>query len=209
MNHKTNLRIAFTGASGTGKTTLARMVSEHYGLPMEQWPVPDSPGEYESTTRHVARMLTGDPEPYKVDALGLRGEFQRKLLATKIAWEQDHAETGFVTDRTHFDNLAYGALHDIDDSATDPEFFRLVRDNMYTYDLIIFCPTGRVPFELDAVRKNSVVYHKLIEAMLHGLYAIPEDRGLAFWPIGYIPEHLSDKTRAFAEVKRQIDVYAK
>src|SRR5579884_1906638 len=93
------MRIAFCGASGTGKTTLAEHVAKKYGLEMN--PV---------GSRSVAKDM-GFESPYDADKAGRRAEFQRRLVDSKREWEATH--DSFVTDRTTFDNLTYMALHDV------------------------------------------------------------------------------------------------
>ena len=93
------MRIAFAGASGTGKSTLANFLAKEYGLPVN--PV---------GSRSVSAAM-GFASPYDVDRAGKRSEFQQRLLDEKLAWERDHE--AFVTDRTTLDNLAYTTLHDV------------------------------------------------------------------------------------------------
>jgi nicotinamide riboside kinase len=91
------MRIYFVGSHATGKTTLCRYVSRHYGLPM---------------ITEVARGVLAEMET-SFDALRtdieLVATYQRKVFERQIATERVHAG-GFVSDRA-FDNLAYAAEH--------------------------------------------------------------------------------------------------
>lgn len=192
---KRKLRIAFTGASGTGKTTLARAIAKHYDLPLEQWPTPE--GGFESTTRKVARDMFGRPEPYLADDFRMRAEFQRRLLDTKLLWEKEHAATGYVTDRTHYDNWAYGIMHDIDGSATDNDFVAKVRFGMDRYNRVYYCPTWRIPMSKgDSARRANANYHHVTDRIIYGLL----DDGLEFYSVSK-----RDKDSAVAEVIADID----
>lgn len=166
------MRIAFCGPSGSGKTTLAKAVAEEFKLTMEEWPLPSGDG-FESTTRYTARQLTGEPLPYKVDETGQRAEFQRVLLRNKLEWEFAHSKGGFVTDRTHADNLAYSILHDIADTGSCPKFWRDAAGGMSNYDLVIFMPQRDFGGDVDAARKASPVYQKAYCATLSGLLKAP------------------------------------
>jgi hypothetical protein len=149
------MRIAFSGASGTGKTTLAKFVSEKYGIPIN--PV---------GSRSVAKAM-GFDSPYDVDKSGKRAEFQRRLQAEKIEWELKH--DSFVTDRTTLDELAYTILHDIE-TAIDPAYYDAATGHIQRYTVRFFLP--RESFQSlgdDVARKSSSLYHGIFEDILWGL----------------------------------------
>jgi predicted ATPase len=148
------LRVALAGASGTGKTTLARFVSEVYGLPMN--PV---------GSREVAKAM-GFESPYDVDRAGKRAGFQARLLSEKFTWERAHE--GFVTDRTVCDNLTYLALHDV--YAVGSETLQTVRQGLARYTHVFFCPMASFfqPGD-DPARVKSRAYHEVFESCLSGL----------------------------------------
>ena len=144
------MRIAIAGASGTGKTTLARAISEKYDLPVN--PV---------GARSVALEM-GFQKPYDVDAAGKRVEFQKRLFEAKRAWELEHE--AFVTDRTYLDNLTYCSLHmaeHLEEDAIDA--FASV---MERYDLVFFLPLSVMQELGDGVRKTNLGYHQLYEFLL-------------------------------------------
>lgn len=148
------MRIAFAGASGTGKTTLARYVSERYGLPIN--PV---------GSRSVSAAM-GFASPYDVDAAGKRGEFQRRLQEEKIAWEMAH--DSFVTDRTTLDELVYTMFHDVDTAAG--EYHERAVAHMARYDLVFFCPARAFcKVDGDKARRDSMPYQVLFSDVLDGL----------------------------------------
>jgi hypothetical protein len=91
------MRIYFVGAHATGKTTMTRYVSRHYGLPM---------------ITEVARAVLAELET-SLDALrtdmDLVAEYQRRVFERQVQVEKLQ-QSGFVSDRA-FDNLAYAAEH--------------------------------------------------------------------------------------------------
>jgi hypothetical protein len=151
-----SLRVALSGASGTGKTTLARFVAEAYGLPVN--PV---------GSRSVAKAM-GFGNPYDVDVAGRRAEFQRRLLTEKLEWEAAHEGSGFVTDRTCLDNLVYTILHDV--HSVDGKALDDVHVGMSRYTHVLFCPMDSF-FKLDGdqARVASPTYHRVFEEVLYGL----------------------------------------
>lgn len=147
-------RIAFAGASGTGKSTLAKIVSEELGIPIN--PV---------GSRSVAQAM-GYASPYDVDKDGRRAEFQRRVIREKIAWEAEH--DNFVVDRTTFDNLTYTMMHDV--AAVNEEMFEQALAGIKRYTLIVYCPVS-VFCNLgdDPARVKSAQYQQLFDIMIEGL----------------------------------------
>lgn len=148
------MRVAFAGASGTGKTTLAEYVAETWHLPLN--PV---------GSRSVAKAM-GFDNPYDVDAAGKRAEFQRRLVTEKCRWESD--QEAFVTDRTTLDNIAYTMLHDV--HAVDDELLADAVSGYQRYTHVIYCPF-RTFFNAsgDPNRVKEKVYHELFDVVIEGL----------------------------------------
>lgn len=149
------MRIAITGASGTGKTFLAEQLAKKYNLPLN--PI---------GARSVA-LAMGFGNPYDVDRAGRRVEFQERLFLEKRAWEEQH--DAFVTDRSYFDNLAYCALHMSTELKDDvvAEYTKA----MEHYTHVLFCPKRVFQKLDDGIRVTSSAYHELYEIVLGGLLA--------------------------------------
>jgi len=150
-----SFRIAFAGASGTSKSTLATWLSEAYGLPLNPIGAMD-----------VANRM-GFSSVYDLARAGLRPKFRASLFGLKSAWEEQ--TESFVTDRTTLDDLTYGLLHDVSD-ATNPDYFDAAVAHMARYDLVIHCP-ARVFCAPggDAKRLVEPRYHRAFDIMLSGL----------------------------------------
>jgi hypothetical protein len=194
----TPLRAAFCGASGTGKTTLAKMVMEEFGL--ELTPI---------GSRSVAKEL-GFKSPYDVDkasresyetfiGLGeqateaawlsmdaydenrgkcttMRAPFQQMLQSAKIAWEIN-AKQGFVTDRTPLDDMAYAVMHCRE--VVDNDFYtRAISSVGDLYDLVIYCPVNAfLNTDGDPARVEDTTYHYIYDAILWGFLRQTADDG--------------------------------
>ncbi len=160
-------RIAFAGASGTGKTSLARPLAEALGLPLQP-----------SFSRLVAAEM-GFASPYDVDALGQRDEFQRRVLDRLLAWQVGHHATGYVADRTVWDALVYTLLHASEETSLEASH-TIVRamEGLGTrsfYTRVILCPIDSL-FELgaDPARAPGVTYHRLFERELLSILNVYE-----------------------------------
>lgn len=160
-----DLRIALTGCSGSGKSVLAKWISETYGL------------EYNPVgSRSVAKEM-GFATPYDVDQAGKRAEFQKRLLAAKIEWEASRNE--FVTDRSTLDNLVYSMLHDV--HSIDADFYECVIDwNRSRYTHVLYCP-----FDVfckpdgDPNRVQDLTYHACFDGALYGF--LRRERWYTLW----------------------------
>lgn len=149
-----NLRIAFAGASGTGKSVLTDFLAKEYGLPVN--PV---------GSRSVSKAM-GFASPYDVDKAGRRAEFQRRLVAEKCAWEDAHES--FVTDRTTLDNLAYTMLHDV--HSIDENLLNNVVAGLHRYTHIFYCPVAAFCIPgTDPARVPSMIYQTLFDVLICGL----------------------------------------
>lgn len=153
------MKIAFAGASGTGKTTLARAVAERFGYPLN--PV---------GARSVAQSMglvgaDGAGLPYLADERGVRPEFQRLLAESKQQWEKNHAV--FVTDRTTIDDLVYAEAHCPE--IVDLAFTGRAVEGALAYDLLFYCPMDAFySEEADPARRLDRAYargyeHRLLQ----------------------------------------------
>ena len=91
------MRVYFTGAHSSGKTTCARYVSEKYKLPI---------------VTEVARMVLSEKE-LQLDSLrydmDLVDSYQSQVFYRQMVEEANHKS--FVSDRSAIDCLAYSAQH--------------------------------------------------------------------------------------------------
>lgn len=90
-------RIYLVGAHATGKTTLARWVRDHYGVPM-----------IAEVARGVLAEMEAQLATLRTD-IGLVNRYQREVFRRQIDAEKTVAGS-FVSDRA-FCNLAYAAHH--------------------------------------------------------------------------------------------------
>ena len=190
------MKVAFCGASGTGKTTLARYVSELLSIPVT--PV---------GSRSVALEL-GFTSPYDVDRASLatyqdykrygesqapkwaneamiawadgdreggscRPIFQQKLQDEKIRWEASVPD--FVSDRSSLDDCAYAIVH-APEVAT-AAFIKRALSHARELDFLFVCPLSSFQnLGDDPTRVTDADYHVRYEVILMGLLAQTYDR---------------------------------
>lgn len=152
------LKIAFSGPSGTGKTTLALALSD--AIPRM------------SVSSGYSRRLAdswGLSSPYEVDAdPSLRIQFQRELLETKLQTEL--GLRSFVTDRTGADEYAYTMLH-CPQLCADLEYTSGLVYLTGRYDVVFFCSTSTFQNTAgDPVRKTDPFYHQASERLMLEFY---------------------------------------
>lgn len=153
------MKVAFTGAGGTGKTTLATHIHKQWGLPL---------------LSSVARGI--------MKARGIENEDQQNrmttdellVLQTEIFMtlkEQRSSESSFVTDRLLLDNYVYG-LRRSGASMTEEirrEWETAVIQDLFKMDLVFYCPAGLFPLKADGVRQMDVAHQYLIDSAIYGL----------------------------------------
>ena len=187
------MKIAFAGASGCGKTALARWLSTYI-----EPAVPMNPVGSRSTASKM-----GFANPYDVDrasyekymhlqSLGhpvefcafrslqlntvvpeksMRPSFQGMLAVEKIEWETEHDV--FITDRTSLDDLCYAGIHCM--TVVTEAFIQRAIEHTLTYDVVFFCPAGVfIDIGQDKARVKDKGYHLVFEAMLLGFLKAAE-----------------------------------
>ncbi len=155
------MRIAFTGASSTGKSTLARLLTSD------------------------AKFRTILPEFISVDARALLAskgfgsmdnmnreqlrDFQCTYLNQKIVIEA--GRDAYLTDRSFVDVAAYWLERDAEglSECEVKEFVESCRYGARRYDLHFFFPTGLFPFTSDGYRSEEADFHKRIDAKITAL----------------------------------------
>lgn len=153
------MRIGFTGAGGTGKTTTARILTQELGVSL---PVPRSA----SRVVYEREGLTED----KCAALPLTESWALQTRIAQAKVEVDKAPE-FLADRTLLDHWVYGLMY-CNRVITNEEFKyaeTVVRNHMAnTYDLIVYFPWGLFTPSSDGVRQDRQAWQASIDAMIRG-----------------------------------------
>lgn len=152
------MKIAFTGAGGTGKTTLAKYIAEKWGVPYVG-----------SVSREVMTELgiesEMDQEKLSDDELLFLQQAIYERRKTKLA-----SLDSYVTDRCALDNYIYG-LRRCGSALTER-----VRDlwekgavaDLYAQDLVFHTPIGLFETVADGVRVTDVSHQHLMDAAMYG-----------------------------------------
>lgn len=150
------MKIALIGASSTGKSTLARLLANELSLPL---------------IREQARVVLADigktlPEIRAVPEEILR--FQYAVLQAQIDSEFECFNSGFVSDRSIFDNLVLFLRH-CEVPKEHVESYRqqvLKHYKANPYDILIFLRPGEFPVEDDGVRTPDPLYQSQVDGMI-------------------------------------------
>lgn len=141
------MKIAFTGASSTGKTTLAKALEEKLLL----------------TYINVdSRKIIDNLNHSNIDNLNEQEfiEFQKIWLDEKL--KNENSLEQFITDRTYIDAIAYMLNRNINDN----EIFNRYIKNMKVYDFIFYLPVGRIPFSDDGYRSKDEASNKNVDSYI-------------------------------------------
>jgi deoxyadenosine/deoxycytidine kinase len=121
-----NLKIAFTGVHGTGKSTLANIFSKElnlniFGSLREDW-------------------QSFGIENFEILPRDVRGVFQLIMLKKAINKENKFWKNGFITERSTLDFIPY-TVHSSNMSEEVFEIYEmLIFERLQKYDLIIYTP---------------------------------------------------------------------
>lgn len=138
------MRVYFVGAHSTGKTTLARYVSNEYQCPM---------------ITEVARMVLSEKEMH-LDALRYDLDevdfYQREIFHRQIEEEKRYPD--FVSDRSFLDCLAYSAQHTriLPELLKDPKVETQLEIMKAPGSYIFFVRPSKATLKADGVRETPV-----------------------------------------------------
>ena len=159
-HHSKPKRIMICGASGTGKTTLAKHISELYGL------------EYVNTS---ASKLW-DKYGFKSHADALKGSMLDKDLGFKYQWDILRARRrevqdlmAYITDRSFIDNLTYIMLQMGSQLCQDDieNLVEIAREGMSNVDGLIFIEfSDDVVLEDNGKRIINAYYQQMVNAVM-------------------------------------------
>lgn len=164
------MKVALTGSSSTGKTTLARKLMEDHrfvGI-VHEFVTEDA--------RSLLRSL-GHTSMDNMSREDLR-QFQ-KLYLNQKSTNEEHRES-FLVDRSFVDVAAYWLVRDSFDlplreqASLESECKALAN----AYDLHVHFPFGQIPFKRDGYRSEDLTFHQKIADKIHSL--------LVNWGVRYV-----------------------
>ena len=149
------MKVAFTGSSSTGKTTLVNALLAE----------PDWPEELRQFVTVDARKLLVARGYHSMDDMtpNQTREFQRAYFAQKL--ENERNVNSFLTDRSYVDVAAYWVVRDTAglNSEIQNELTIPCQHEVKKYDLHVYFPFGLVPFASDGYRSTDIRFHSVID----------------------------------------------
>ena len=153
------MKVAFTGAGGTGKTTLATYAAKKWELPF-----------LTNVAREVmqSRGIENESAQNAMSPEALLDLQYAIFLALK---ERRSSEPAYVTDRLLLDNYVY-ALRRCG-PAMDETLRKAWEDaaiaDLYQMDLVFYTPAGLFPLKADGMRQADVAHQYLTDSAIYGL----------------------------------------
>jgi len=146
------MKIAFTGASSTGKTSLAKALNEK--IPKLEYITVD------------ARKIIDSLKHSNIDDLSEKEflVFQSGWITQKITTESKY--NNFITDRTYIDAISYMQNRSI----YDEKLFNICFTKMKDYDFIFYLPLERIPFYDDGYRSKNDDGNKNVDTIIQKLF---------------------------------------
>ena len=183
------MKIALTGASSTGKTTLANSLMEE----------PDFRRQVDDFLTTNARGLLERMGHKSMDRMRRDEllEFQREYLAQKQQLEVGRDR--YLTDRSFVDVAAYWLRRDAIELGPEQreEVVEVCRVAARRYELHVYCPFGVVGFKSDGYRSEDLRHHQEIGEQIASF--------LSEWGVRFITldtaNHEERVERVLAEVR--------
>lgn len=159
------MRIAITGAQGTGKTTLAVRMARKLGLPL----IPEC-------SREVAREMG----IVHLSQLSVEGFARFEKLCMESQLRHERGQASFVSDRCTLDSAVYWLkwLGQVRPQEETESFVNVARENMPSYNYVFYLPVEFSPSG-DGFRSTDQNYQREVDAYFLRL--------LREWEVEYHP----------------------
>jgi nicotinamide riboside kinase len=153
------MKVAFTGAGGTGKTTMASWLAEQYNIP------------YVGSVGREAFKQMGIESEAAQETMSEQKLLELQWLIFKLLQAKRTQYPHFVTDRLIIDNYVYGLRRcgGIVPEEMRKEWEETAVKDLYSFDLVFYCPVGLFPIENDGMRVAAQGYQHLIDSAIYGL----------------------------------------
>jgi len=152
------MKIAFTGSGGTGKTTMAKYLSEKWDVPY-----------IGSVSREVmAEMNVLHEDAQESMTEGMLLELQHAIMQRRK--DKIAGRTSYVTDRCALDNYVY-ALRRCGAAMTEEarqKWEALAVEDLLSHDLVFYAPAGLFRVEDDGTRTVSPSHQSLMDLAMYG-----------------------------------------
>jgi nicotinamide riboside kinase len=182
------MKIALTGASSTGKTTLADSLMKEPGFRQQV-------DDFLTTNARglLERMGHKSMDRMRRDELL---QFQREYLALKQQMEGERDR--YLTDRSFVDVAAYWLRRDAIELGPEQreELVEVCRVAAQRYDLHVYCPFGVVEFKPDGYRSEDLRHHREIGEQIASF--------LSEWGVRFITLDTADHGERVARVLAEI-----
>lgn len=182
------MKIAFTGTSSTGKTTLAKKLMS----------IPEFVEKVPLFITTDARELLRQLKFQNMDAMTREQTMQFQSLYFYQKLRAEDSLDSFLTDRSFVDVTAYWICRDTYDLSIT-EQHRLLdpcRQEASKYDIHFYFPPGLFQFESDGYRSNNMKFHMMIDRAIRGY--------LNAWSIRYIVMNSSSIDKRIEMVLNEI-----
>ncbi len=150
----TKVAIGFTGTGGTGKTTTAKLLAEHFGLPFHTGV---SRSVFER--RHITEAIQRDQTP--------KQNLELQMAIFQARQEQIYDNPYGVFDRTLLDHLIY-TLYRCGPAVTQAKYHILCGDvlsDLIRHAVIFYCPMVTFRGSSDGFREEGFGYRITIDLM--------------------------------------------
>lgn len=152
------MRVIFTGAGGTGKTTMAEYVSDRYAVRL-----------IESSSRTVQKEFGLEKEDDQLMLSTVELTALQNAITDRY-WSSIEGVESYVSDRTILDHFTYRVMKGWNLITEDElaEYEAMIEEQFTFAHLVVYAPTGLFDPPADNFRTESVVQRDLFDRLIVG-----------------------------------------
>ncbi len=168
VQNRSGLRIIFSGAQSTGKTTIATRLAEELQLPL----ITEGAREIIKRRRDRKEEFPGCHTQNRLNTPWETLETQKEIYKhIRDQYDMSEAQNGFVADRCMIDVLAYSYLG-LSDLEEAEDFIEIIKNQVFSqsnfFDAIFISPPC-LPPEEDGLRNTNKYKQEMINHLVSGI----------------------------------------
>lgn len=181
------MKIAITGITSTGKTTLAKLIGQKLTYPVVTNNTRDAIRQYEERNDENLRKIAGirakhGERVWQNLPLDLKMKLQIDMI--DVVMRKEASYDNFVGDGSTIDKISWMSVYatalGMPDEVIEP-VIAAAEASILKYDYVFYLPPGIIPIEDDGRRVISKLARRTVESVLKGYMALYATMGVKIY----------------------------